>query len=310
MNLKTFDKAIIGTLIILIIYLFYKFSLIYNVSSTNNPFQPIGEIQDIFNSAKKRTQSSLNWFKANPGDTVSQNDYLFTGDDSALLITFDNGSQITIESNSLVLIKNMKKIPHINLEKGRISSKNTKSFYLTNTSQKDPVLFNAISNIVLDKKDQINFDIISGKAKITNIQVSEGSKYNITDNKLIPTSKLITITSLDVTKDKIFIEWSKSDSKSYIVTFFDKLKKVIQTETVYGNKLSLLKPPNMTYLQISDINQLITSSVIPILDKQDSPNKKLNNRTTREDFFSIYKYYLEILELFIKVNSLDKKKVD
>ena len=66
--------------------------------------EKVGEVGSSYNDVRRRLDRSLLWFAINEDESLFENDSIFTGADSETRLVLRNGLELTLESNSLVVL--------------------------------------------------------------------------------------------------------------------------------------------------------------------------------------------------------------
>lgn len=157
MRLKSFDNYLItfmGMLAIASLYMLYGVK--FNGNSDNQI--RVASIVEQIKTVKRKRDFYQSWVDVNPGDSLSQNDEIYTHGQSSAKINFINGPSISLFENSLLRIKGLRKDSTLSLDKGNLTAT------LTKNSPKLDVLLNG-------KK-------YSFESQNANIQIEQGATEN------------------------------------------------------------------------------------------------------------------------------------
>lgn len=204
LDLSVFDKALIvlSTVgIIVTSYSLYNESLIrkifFNQNITN---EKIGSVFDKENDVRRRVSRSLMWFDINDSEDLYEGDTIFTGKDSKASLRLNEGSTLTLSSNSLVVLKTKDEEISLDLKVGSFLAK-------LNVGQKLTLIQNGkVAKLSLGKAGEIKIKknkkghlSIQGKQ----LQINAGNKKHATSAK---GNVLIKIDeNFNITKQKINI---------------------------------------------------------------------------------------------------------
>lgn len=86
--------------------------------------QPIGQIAERKNDVRRKTNSGFSWIKAEKQQTIFDDDSFFTGPNSTATLSLFAEQLLTIEENSLIVLRvsDSKRVPKIELEYGSLTS--------------------------------------------------------------------------------------------------------------------------------------------------------------------------------------------
>lgn len=169
MRLKSFDNSLIAiTGLLGLLSLYQLYGAKYFTSTSNNEFR-VASIVEQIKTVKRKRDFYQSWTDVNSGDGLSQNDEIYTHEQSSAKINFDNGTQISLFENSLLRIKNLNKQNTLSLDRGNLTAK------LSKAAPKLDVQINGKkysfesenANIQIEKGTTENkFLLLDGKAKL------------------------------------------------------------------------------------------------------------------------------------------------
>ena len=148
------------------LYMLYGTKLV-NFNSQNEI--KVASIVEQLKTVKRKRDFYQGWVDVKPGDGLSQNDEIYTHEQSSAHIKFTNGPEINLFENSLLRIKSSKLGSSISLEKGNMIAK------LSPNSPKLDVELNGKrysfnsqnADIQIEKgKNENKFLLLAGKAKL------------------------------------------------------------------------------------------------------------------------------------------------
>lgn len=188
MRLKSFDNyliAMMGLLALISLYMLYGIK--YFTSKTENQMK-IASIVEQIKTVKRKRDFYQSWVDVNPGDGLSQNDEIYTHEQSSAKIYFEKGPEINLFENSLLRIKTLNKENILNLERGNLTAR------LSKDSPKLDVVLNGKkysfesqnANIQIEQGAIENkFLLLEGRAKLNINQTSQeiGANQVIIQNK-------------------------------------------------------------------------------------------------------------------------------
>lgn len=123
MRLKSFDNYLItamSALALLCLYMLYGAKLVnFNSGSEIK----VASIVEQLKTVKRKRDFYQGWIDVKPGDGLSQNDEIYTHEQSSAHIKFTNGPEISLFENSLLRIKSAKLGSTISLDKGNMIAK-------------------------------------------------------------------------------------------------------------------------------------------------------------------------------------------
>jgi mannose-6-phosphate isomerase-like protein (cupin superfamily) len=194
MKLKYFDNYLMITMSLVAVICIF---LLYG----QNPYNPKNQsgqelafISDQFNVVKKKRDFFQSWSDAGKGDTLSNNDEIYTHESSGAVIKFQNGNKVELSENSLLKIKSINQVSNLTLEKGNIIaelSENSKKLEIV-ISGKTYSFESSKAKIQIEPgKTNNKFVILEGSAQLkindkqTEIKKNEVITENTSDGALI-----------------------------------------------------------------------------------------------------------------------------
>lgn len=81
---------------------------------------PIGRVLELNNNAKRKAGTSLVWHEAKTGSVVYQEDWIFTGSESSLVLSLDDGSRIELQSDSIIVLRDINGLLDVDLTHGHL----------------------------------------------------------------------------------------------------------------------------------------------------------------------------------------------
>lgn len=88
------------------LYFVFNFSWFKDVFSSGNK---VATVEGVENDVRHRSSQEISWYALDRGTDIYENDMVFSGNDSRVLIKFNNGNLFTISPNSLVIFKDQNK---------------------------------------------------------------------------------------------------------------------------------------------------------------------------------------------------------
>lgn len=123
MRLKSFDNYLItamSALALVCLYMLYGAKL---VNFNSDKEIKVASIVEQLKTVKRKRDFYQGWMDVKPGDGLSQNDEIYTHEQSSAHIKFTNGPEISLFENSLLRIKSAKLGSTISLDKGNMIAK-------------------------------------------------------------------------------------------------------------------------------------------------------------------------------------------
>ncbi|MBL7665255.1 MAG: hypothetical protein JNM93_08985 [Bacteriovoracaceae bacterium] len=148
---------------------------------------PVATLYDPENDVRKKLPSDLVWIPASSEQRVTENETIFTGKNSSVVVKFDDGSTFTIEPDSMVVISKKDANASIDIASGGISGKLGKNVKLKTVGNDDFELSSEEgAEINLNMKDgqAAKVDVLSGNA---NFNTADGSQ-NVGQNQTVEMS--------------------------------------------------------------------------------------------------------------------------
>lgn len=105
---------------------FSFFNIGGRTSSVNsvNSGDSIGTVSKVESDVRVRGKKNIFWANARSEDSIAQGDSLFVGPGSSIVVDFEDGTSITIGSNSLIKFKSEGDQVKLNLQYGTVKSQN------------------------------------------------------------------------------------------------------------------------------------------------------------------------------------------
>lgn len=182
MRLKSFDNYLIAMMsLFALISLYMLYGVKYFSSSQSENQIKIASIVEQIKTVKRKRDFYQSWVDVNPGDSLSQNDEIYTHGQSSAKIHFVNGPEISLFENSLLRIKTLNKENTLSLDKGNLTAT------LSKDSPKLDVVLNGKkysfesekANIQIEQGATENkFLLLDGKAKLSINEAAQEIKEN------------------------------------------------------------------------------------------------------------------------------------
>ena len=119
---QSFEKTDSYILVICFLCIFTSSSwLIYDLMFNSYDLKgniPIGKITKISNHVKRKFNRSLIWYDVSQRETVFENDWVFTGSNSQTTIEFDDGGELIVDPDSLIILTRENGALKLNLQHG------------------------------------------------------------------------------------------------------------------------------------------------------------------------------------------------
>lgn len=171
------EKIILGfamSVLIVFSYFLYDDSFLFP-KSDNNKLELIGNVTLSQNDVRRKNLDTFSWLPASEKDKVFQNDSIFTGERSEALIRLQDGTQIKIQSNSLITLNLKNGQMNLNLRYGNLVGELAKNSSLTIKSGNEEFKLENTPNSPENSKiqfkknhnDTTDFKLLSGNAKFT-----------------------------------------------------------------------------------------------------------------------------------------------
>lgn len=174
MRLKSFDNYLItamSALALVCLYMLYGAKLVnFNSGSEIK----VASIVEQLKTVKRKRDFYQGWMDVKPGDGLSQNDEIYTHEQSSAHIKFTNGPEISLFENSLLRIKSAKLGSTISLDKGNMIAKlSPKSPNLDIELNGKKYSFNSQNaDIQIEQgKTENKFLLLNGKAKLADQEI-------------------------------------------------------------------------------------------------------------------------------------------
>lgn len=206
MRLKSFDNYLMtamGALALLCLYMLYGTKLV-NFNSKSEI--KVASIVEQLKTVKRKRDFYQGWMDVKPGDGLSQNDEIYTHEQSSAHIKFTDGPEISLFENSLLRIKSTNLGNTISLDKGNMMAK---------LSPDSPVL-----DIELNGKKY------SFNSQNADIQIEQGK----TENKFLLLNGTAKLADQEILPNQVVIQNIKTgDFKIKAIPFIPKLPLNNQT---------------------------------------------------------------------------------
>lgn len=233
MNIKHFDtkdkSVLIGALVCLIglLYLLYDDSLIVDSISDAN-IKPIGQVYPVDNDVRHKQNQDFQWRNVRRQRILGWGDGVFTGANSKARIELNDGSQITLQENSLVVFTPNQKDLTLDLKFGNVKSQIAENQTLKIKADGETLNLqgrNAIIEIGRKTGEKVAIKVVSGEL---NIEDKNKNKKRVlagqsTAPKPTPTPRpkplptptpAPTPTPTPVPAAEVAVDWIKPDEKS------------------------------------------------------------------------------------------------
>ena len=174
MRLKYFDNYLISIMSAVALACLYMLYGAKHVNFNSKNEIKVASIVEQFKTVKRKRDFYQGWVDVKLGDSLSQNDEIYTHEQSSANIKFTDGPEINLFENSLLRIKSGKLGSTISLEKGNMLAK------LSPTSQKLDIELNGKkysfnsqnADIQIEQgKTENKFLLLSGKAKLADQEI-------------------------------------------------------------------------------------------------------------------------------------------
>lgn len=259
MRLKSFDNYLItamSALALLCLYMLYGAKLVnFNSGSEIK----VASIVEQLKTVKRKRDFYQGWMDVKPGDGLSQNDEIYTHEQSSAHIKFTNGPEISLFENSLLRIKSAKLGSTISLDKGNMVAK------LSPDSPKLDIELNGKkysfnsqnADIQIEQgKTENKFLLLNGKAKLADqeilanqvvIQNIKTGDLKIKEIPFIPKLPLNNQTQYYLKETSLNFSWIYTNQAvpvKIVVARDSDFTEIVSSENIEGNtyKLSLTHP--------------------------------------------------------------------
>jgi hypothetical protein len=315
MKFSKLDNTLIGFFVFIFISSIYLLMTQDRLVVSLKPATSIGIIKEIKNTVKKRNISMMTWHNTVEADTVQEDDIIFTNNKSSVLLTFNDGTILNIEEDSLIRLKNFKDTYGIVLEKGQIQINNQKNINVEiiqqNTSQIS-ISDNAIFKLS-NKNNTITINSLKGNAEIKSLNlnstIQDGQNLDISGNKSNKYNSSITLTQGFIYNNNIHLEWKNdSDITDFIIYISDdsaflKPQKIIST----GSAIDVSWNKPVAYIKISYTNksnklfQSIPRKIYSTISEKEAPLEEKEK--------GIWKRMVDLFNKMLKNTSKLKKEL-
>ena len=134
---------------------------------------PVATLTQASNDVRKKLPGDLVWIPVSGNQRVVENETIFTGPDSTVLVKFDDGTEFTLEPDSMVIIQKQADKANINIALGGITGKLGKNVKLKANGNDDFELSSDSGaeinlNVSADKGPKV--DILSGNADFNTLK--------------------------------------------------------------------------------------------------------------------------------------------
>lgn len=290
MQLSVVDKIIIGIFSIILIVSIYFLSNSESVSTSIKEAISIGTLGSPINDVKKRRDGNINWFHVSEGDSVVENDFVFTGNQSNVTLNFNNGNSVSIEENSLVHLVNYENYPTLSVSNGTFQAKAKEKIEINiRNNDKKVSAENAYFQLSRNKE---NYEINVFEGEITlnsngsSQKLKRGQTLQIDEEGHKVIRRSIRLKEAELKDGKINLKWiSQRKNAPFIITLARGSKfKEVKTIEASTNEVIFDYDEYYSYFKIeSKKNSEISSSVFPIISTTKfNSNYKISNLATRD----------------------------
>jgi hypothetical protein len=215
MNFSKIDNILIGFFIFIFIGSIYLLANINKQDTRVKQANDIGKITNVKNNVRRKNINMITWHDVSESDAIQEDDVIFTNDKSSALLTFNDGSRLSIEGDSLIRLKDIKDSVEVVLEKGEIQINNQNKMLVSMDGKAKQNLGLSENSIfsLSNRDNNIEIQSIQGKAELADGgKIEDGENANISKGKLGKITSSLKISKGHIEEDNAYIEWS-SDSK-------------------------------------------------------------------------------------------------
>ncbi len=233
----------------------------------------IGNITKPIQDVRRRTKNEFSWLPINNNDLVFLGDSIYTGDKSTVTVSLDNGVNLLVDPDSLVVLDPNSDDVKLNLKFGNVKGKlanNTNSSINLNINDQELKLDGASVEFTLEKKNTANVQlkVIEGNAKITEAvskkQFALPKKHQVKFNR-----EIASIQNLKAFEEEIeFVrieQWGMD--KSFWLNEKQPLKFLWQVEGLVDHyEISIAQKSNMKEPLVKEVIKVNGFSWLPNFD--------------------------------------------
>jgi hypothetical protein len=154
----------------------------------------IGRIISIRNVVKRKYDNSLVWYNIEEGTPLYEDDWIFTGAGSKVVIQFNDGGTLTIEPDSIIVLNQEKGKLNLSLAHGSFLAdlKSDTSITIDNNGKKETITASKSKVKVVDTKSLSKIAILEGTAEIAGQKIKENEQVQV-DEKGVTKQELFVI---------------------------------------------------------------------------------------------------------------------
>ncbi|MDZ4661426.1 MAG: FecR family protein [Pseudomonadota bacterium] len=201
-----FDRVLMGIAAVCFLgaaYLLYDDSLLFSHELASDGLEEVGRVILTQNDVRRKIRDNFAWFSLKSETIVFNGDSIFTGPASRVSLIFNSGAELSLDENSLVVLKTETRDLSLNLKYGEVSKiaqHQGKVFLDQGDGERTEVSGeNAVFKIKAQKGSPVEVKVISGKVGFR--EKRESPIVTLTKNngiKISPQGALETTKSYDV----------------------------------------------------------------------------------------------------------------
>lgn len=156
--------------------------------------KPIGIVIQKINDVRQKNTTSFAWIKPKVQDPIYEGDSIFTGTGSVVKLQTENGGEITLEEQSLMLLKSSKNELELELTYGGFSGKITEGKKIViseNGSKQILESKNAEIKITKGPKKKTQIKVISGQVEISKKTLNTKEKQVSTQQIFLKSNEIV-----------------------------------------------------------------------------------------------------------------------
>lgn len=248
MRIKSADPVIYSLMLVLAVFSTYKLFLDKNDHLFSGPQTSIGKVTNYINTFKIKKNEITNWRDALAGQKLSTGDVVYTHENSSASIRIDTLGDLSLSSNTLIKLSNLKDKPSFIIQKGGVDAvlKNNSSITLVINGQEVKISGEKSKVRIQNNKGKYKIAVKSGKAKIQvnneSIAVNEMQNLIIDTKNDIQKEDIIAIPSKPSADDllydshQVLFKWQRYSKKEPTLLTITKNNQKIHSFKITENE--------------------------------------------------------------------------
>lgn len=248
------------TCLIISNYIYEKYGIIESKISKK---EQIGFFSSINNNVLKKNSNRFLWMNGKSGDSLYKNDAIKTENDSSSKIKLNDGSELFLSENSMMILNQVSNKINLNIIDGKIllKIKGNESVIVKN-NEKEMTIENSIVSFSKDKDTSKSIiQVLDGEIKTKDLTIKSGESIEFSNNEVIKKKNVFSniIPSIEdsfytINQEEINFSWKKTNKKETLF-YIGENPSSLQKFKTNKNHIKRLLPPGHYYWKIEDENE-------------------------------------------------------